>query len=258
MVGFPRINVETSQPTEPPPADTPAHSPARNGSASHRIIVALAGADGGMLAGQEEWESFTGQASDEYRDYGWVEALHPEDARSTLSRWKESLQSAKKPFELEHRLRRNDGIYRTFAVRATPVLKSDGAVHEWIAIHTDITGTNGAGEVVSQPLRELNDLKAAIDQHAIVAITDPRGKITYVNDKFCAISKYSRQELLGQDHRIFNSGHHPKQFIRNIWHTIGKGHVWKGEIKNKAKDGTFYWVDTTIVPYLGEDGKPQQ
>lgn len=111
---------------------------------------------------------------------------------------------------------------------------------------------------LEKALRKLKDIELALNESSIVAITDNRGIIQFANDKFCNMSKYSRNELIGSRQNIVNSGHHSQDFFKEMWRTIGRGKVWKGEIKNKAKDGTYYWVDTTIVSFLKENGRPYQ
>ncbi len=106
--------------------------------------------------------------------------------------------------------------------------------------------------------RALDQQKFALDQHAIVSITNHAGIITYANDRFCAISGFSRDELLGANHRIVKSGLHPASLYEDMWHTIVQGKVWRGEICNRRRDGSHYWVAATIVPLLGADGFVEQ
>ncbi|MBK5194305.1 MAG: PAS domain S-box protein, partial [Flavobacteriaceae bacterium] len=122
----------------------------------------------------------------------------------------------------------------------------------------DITNRKKEQEKLWKLNKELSDYKHALDESAIVAITDQKGIIKHVNDNFCEISKFSREELIGQNHRIVNSGYHSKEFFRNMWKTISSGKIWKGKVKNKAKDGSIYWVDTIITPLLDEREKPYQ
>lgn len=104
-------------------------------------------------------------------------------------------------------------------------------------------------------IQQLKNHKYAIDRSCIVAATDLDGIITYVNDKFCEVSGYSREELIGTDHSIVNSKYHPASFFRDMWNTIKTGEIWQGDIRNKNKQGKYYWVSTTIVPFKGSDGK---
>lgn len=158
----------------------------------------------------------------------------------------------------ELRNKAKDGSYYWVDTTIVPFLNEQGRPYQYIAIRADITARKEAEEYLERTLKEVSDYKYAIDESSIVAITDQKGAIKHANNNFCKISKYGREELIGRDHRIINSGFHSKEFIRKLWLTIAKGKIWRGELKNRAKDGSYYWVDTTIVPFLDGRGKPYQ
>jgi PAS domain S-box-containing protein len=154
--------------------------------------------------------------------------------------------------------RRKDGSLFWASTTITALRDESGSLRGFTKVTRDITERKRAEEELRKLVKDLSDVKFALDRSAILAVTDARGTITHINDKFCQISKYSREELIGQTHRLVNSGYHPKEFFQDLWSTITQGKVWHGEIRNKAKDGTYYWVDTTIVPFLDDEGKPFQ
>lgn len=124
--------------------------------------------------------------------------------------------------------------------------------------YDSLLATERTQQALTTSLAKVKDLQLAMDQHSLVTITDQYGRIVHVNDKFCLISKYSPEELIGQDHRIVNSSYHSKEFIENLWETITSGRTWKGEIRNRAKDGAVFWVYATVVPNVDANGKPFQ
>jgi len=166
------------------------------------------------------------------------------------------------PFEGKAHFVNHAGAHIPVECRSRPIIL-DGKITGALVSFQDVTlrvetedNLRKAYDHLKQTLGELEFQKYALDQHSIVSITDAAGKITYANSKFLEISQYSREELIGQDHRVLNSGHHPSSFFKDMWATVARGQIWHGEVKNRSKDGSFYWVESTIVPFMNNQGKP--
>jgi diguanylate cyclase (GGDEF)-like protein/PAS domain S-box-containing protein len=184
-----------------------------------------------------------------------LDLIHPDD-RAALEQHRRNIMAGLNLTRPILRAVRDDGNVIYLEFWSAPLRTSDGAINGMFGTIQDVTKRKQTEEALSRANQELVEKQFAIDQSVIVAMTDLKGTITYANDRFCRISGYSREELLGQNHRILNSGTHRKSLFRDMYRQIANGQVWRGEICNKAKDGSLYWVDTTIAPQLGPDGKP--
>jgi PAS domain S-box-containing protein len=193
----------------------------------------------------------TGYTEQELLERATRDITHPEDVDLAQHERERLLKGQIQSYTIEKRFVRKDGSLVAVRKSTSLVRNADGSPAYLIAVVDDITQRKNAEA-------DLEFQKYALDQSSIVAITDVEGIITYVNDKFCDISGYSREELIGQNHRIINSGYHPRSFFRDMYLMISRGKVWRGEIRNRRKDGSHYWVDTTIVPAMGLDGRPQR
>jgi PAS domain S-box-containing protein len=145
-----------------------------------------------------------------------------------------------------------------YEVLYLPVVGSKGEIEAVSFSSMNITARKYAEQQLKESNKALADFRYAITSASIVSIADKSGNIIYANDNFVNICKYSREELIGHNHRLLNSGYHSKAFFKELWQTITSGKIWRGELKNKAKDGNFYWVDTFIIPFIDDKGKPVQ
>ena len=148
-----------------------------------------------------------------------------------------------------------DGVF--ISITGTPIREENGRPDGGVVVFRDVTAAKLAERRVQESVKQLEDLRYAVNQAALVGVTDRDGHIIYTNEKFCEVSGYAKDELVGQTHRVVNSGFHPVEFFRELWLTITAGRVWRGRICNRAKDGRHFWVDTTIVPLL-VDGQPDR
>jgi len=216
-------------------------------------MLCISSADGYFKRVNPAFTKVLGWSAEEMLTHPYLEFTHPDDHAATLREVERQVINGEKVLQFENRYQHKDGSWRLLSWVSAP---GEGGL--MFATARDITERRKTELLAARSAKELADFKAALDQHAIVTIADKRGDITYANDKACEISKYMREELLGQNHRVLKSGHQPQALFDELWKTISSGQVWHGEIKNRAKDGSFYWVETTIVPFLDNHGKPVQ
>ena len=190
---------------------------------------------------------------------GWPAlAIVPQDKREELRRIEQEALASGSARNVETVCRRKDQSLVPVEATFSVLRDEGGAVFGMVRVYRDITRRKKTEEELKASTKGQADIQFAVDNSAVVAVTDAQGVIIYANDLFCELLKYSREELVGRTHRVINSGYHPPEFFQDLWKTITAGRVWRGEILNRAKDGVLLWAAATITPLIGADGKPEK
>lgn len=212
----------------------------------------------------EQWAALLGYNHEEIAPTleTWRALSHPDDLRAVKKVMVDHLKGLTPEYRCEQRLRRADGTW-CWALAAGRVIERDakGRALRAVGVHLDVSRAREAKSAIEtarasaeSALREVSALRAALDEHSILSVSDRAGRMIDVNTGFCRASGYSRAELIGSDHRLLSSDTHSNAFWEELWATVTLGRPWRGEICNRRKDGTLYWVDSTIIPYVGADG----
>jgi len=220
--------------------------------------VLIADADMRIQWVNEGFTTVTGYSMEEARGKRPVDLLAEGDTDRKAMADLAAAARDKIPFRTELHTYSKAGQERWIETELQPTFNIQGQLTDLIVIGTDITEQKRAQFELQAAIRETEAIFAAVEMHAIVSVADAKGKILGANDAFCQISGYTRAELIGQDHRIINSGVHSPEFWESMWATISEGHPWRGDICNRSKDGSLYWVDSMIAPFKGEDGRVER
>jgi PAS domain S-box-containing protein len=205
-----------------------------------------------------QMEVITGYSQTEINELGWYQTLYSDpEVRAKAKARMESMREGDNILGEEWQIRHRDGSARILSIHTSLLPALDGQP-SFLAVMQDITERQRVSKERQRLLQELSAFKMGLDQAAIVTITDIRGIITYVNHRFVEISGYSVDELLGKTHRIIKSDVHSPEFYKDMWGTIARGDIWRGEVCNRTKDGRYYWVDSTLVPFFDDNGKPER
>lgn len=224
---------------------------------NEKFCISLIDLNGRLTYVNPNFCELTGYSEDELIGRTWGKLNRGLSTREMLQALEEHFTHETTYQESIRIFSKTDTVY-WLDITIVPIYDTAGKLTHYLSLDIDVTGSKIVSTKYIKTRDDLEKFKYALDVSAVVVITNPQGVITYVNDRFCELSEYSRRELIGKTHRVVNSGTHPKSFFAELWNTISSGKVWRGTIQNKSKTGNLYWVDTTIVPFIGADGKPFQ